>query len=376
MRYGCVWFDKYGDEAWASVAGSEPGRIRGVHELPSDVLWITNLDWNKIKDKGLLGHPQFRQNNFFRATMHSIAADLGLDNDGDVLERVRCISEIMHNVCTICEETYGITSFENNIGHTIRQHLLADGDLRSYGSAQVDHALTGAFQGNQKCMTQTSKEDRLKNYIFTYPRVEYAQHMLGFGVPDGAWKKIPLPEDPITYVKENWFMKPMLCKIVIKKMHDQIPSIVMPFGFDFGKSATQRAWACSPEVVHLLEYADLNIMTIFQATGYRSLELKIPALDGMLDRITYSHGIVHEATWKALATKGTPRGAWYTAWDRINMSKTAIAIAEAGFNVTWYGSGSVGVAIHTSQYKDFLKLAIGELGLVPPLNYMTHMGTL
>jgi len=368
MRYGCIIFDDYSAEAWASVAGGDPVRIKGTHELPSDVLWVTNLEWKQMRERGLEGHPRFRADNFLRVRLYSIATDLGLDSDGDVIRRVRALSEIMHHVCTLASTIFGVTEFGMALAKSLRKAILSESDLESYGSTHVDYALSNAYQPFQKCETMPPKGH--KTYTFRIPRVEYAKYILGFGIPDGKWKKVILPQDPKRYLEEFWFDKPIMCKIIVRKMNDEKAAQVMPFGFG---AFNQRSWATGHEVLHLMKFGEVEVLNMLEGERYRSLKLTTPPLDDGMSKMIYSMGLLAEATWKSLASPKTPRGVWYTSWDRLNMSKIAYEIAERGYVVRSYGSGAITVTLHPSNYQDFLKFSIQELGLSPPFNFINHM---
>lgn len=374
MRFGCVWFDDFGTEGWASIAGDEAIRIRGTGDLASDVLWITSLDWKGMRSKSIDNSPRFRQNDFLRAKLSSIATELDMNNDGDVSERVRILSEITDRVCRLTRSIFGVTSFDKTLATTLRRVVLSERDSNTFGSPVVDYALKGAFQSFQRCEMMPTKGSNF--YTWRFPRVDYAKYILDFPIPTSRWKKLDMAqfsdmEAVKEYLSANIDGKPSLCKIVIKNMNDDIFSKVMPFGYG-RMNKEPRVWASIHETLHYMKYATVDVQTIIEGEGYRDLRLRLPDLDEMTGKISISMGLLAENCWKSIASQSSPRSVWLTAWDRITCSKTAYKLAELNVPVMSYGSGQITIAVHQSQYQFVFDNCI-KLGLTPPLNMLSHM---
>lgn len=369
MKFGCVWFDDFGKEGWASEQGKDAYRISGTQDLPSDTLWVTNLDWQGMRDRSLNGHPRFRMDNFLRIKLSSLAIELDIKNDGDVAERTKTLSEIIDRVCRLAISIFNVSQFLDDLPQTLRASILQEKDERSYGSPIVDYAIGDAMQTWQKCETVSPQGSNF--YTWRFPRMDYAGYLLSFPIPTSKWKKVDLNRlDVRKYLDENLNTTPFLCKITINKINDPSFGQIMPFGY--GVNNRQRMWASGQEVLHYMNYADVEVTQLLESNGFRDLQLTLPNFEDMTGKISISMGILAECCWKSISAKKTPRSVWYTSWDRISLSKTALALTEAGIPVMGYGTGGILLSVHQSQYEYVFNKCI-ELGLTPPLNMLAHM---
>lgn len=369
MQFGCVYFDDYGTEGWASIAGATPLRITGTQDLSTNVLWITNLDWEGMRAKSIQQHPRFRMDNFLRIKLSSLAIELDIRNDGDVEQRVQVLAEIIDRVCRLSQSIFGITHFLDDLPSSLRASILSEKDARSYGSPIVDYAIKDAIQSWQRCETISPQGTNF--YTWRFPRLDYAEYLLGFIIPTSKWKRIKFDDeqDVKQYINENLDFKPMLCKIIVKRVKDSTFAQIMPFGYGANR---QRTWATGQEVLHYMRYADVEVTSLLAADDYRELNLRLPDFSSMTGKISISMGVLAECCWRALSSKSSPRAAWYSSWDRISCCKTAMVLAEAGISVKSYGSGALTLAVHPSQYQYVFDQCI-KAGLTPPLNMVSHM---
>jgi len=372
MRFGCVYFDDFGSEGWACIASEEPRRITGSQDLASDVMWVTNLDWEGMRQKSILDHPRFRADNFLRSRLSSLSLELDMSNDGDVATRVQVFAEIIDRVCRLAESIFGVTEFKKDLPSSLREAILTERDLRSYGSPVVDYAIEHATQSYQKCETPIQKGSKF--YTWRFPRLDYAEYIFGFQIPTSRWTRVDIETVPDVkqYLNEHLNDYPMLCKIVISSIKNPTFAKIMPLGFG---ARQQRVWATGQEVLHYMRYSDVAVSNIFRSDGYRELNLRLPSFDNMTGKISISMGILSECCWKALSAKLSPRAAWYTSWDRISCCKTAMTLAEAGISVVSYSTGSLTLAIHPNQYEYTFEQCL-KLGLTPPLNMIAHMNAM
>src|SRR5690606_4501782 len=64
-----------------AVSSTFKGSVTGVHDLPSDCNWITNIRPFDFKNAGLLQLRHLRSSRMFRTDLHHIQRELGLQDD-------------------------------------------------------------------------------------------------------------------------------------------------------------------------------------------------------------------------------------------------------------------------------------------------------
>jgi len=121
MRVGAVLFDPNNNivandrtvvslnSAWASIDGGTARRIHSIHDLPSDVLWLTNLTYNNFYRAGLQRHPNFRNEGWLRTLFNQLVSELGIDlNNVSPDITVSTIAAIAQRTVNVAQLRYGV----------------------------------------------------------------------------------------------------------------------------------------------------------------------------------------------------------------------------------------------------------------------------
>lgn len=121
MRVGAILFDPNNnivasdrtvvslDSAWASIGGGQARRVQSIHDLPSDVLWLTNLTYNNFYRAGLQRHPNFRNEGWLRTLFNQLVAELGIDlNNVSPDITVSTIAAIAQRTVAVAKSRYEV----------------------------------------------------------------------------------------------------------------------------------------------------------------------------------------------------------------------------------------------------------------------------
>lgn len=397
MQTGFVLFDipQSPSAGWASIAGEEPFRLKGIGDLDTGVKWITNLDWGQSRDAGIMGHPAFRRNDFFRTKFEDkgacIAKEMGLV-DSDPEAKVAALAEVADRVNRLATKYYGfnLETAGDTLTASMRELLLNQKDPAKFGSDDFELACHNAYQVIQKC---TARLKGSKIMHFRWPRLMYAQKMLEFPVPIGKWtlldkKFIPEKREQ----RNNWLMDmvfelPAICKIRVSNVSEEVAQ-VLSFssgspGRGAGGAAIQRSWASIHEVCQFIPFADVDVEAIYVAESYANIHdlVRSPLLEeGVAGETSISAGIMAENYWVSLALDEkrfgqhiiSPRAVWVRAWDRVMSFKAAWEFAEAGIQSFMYGYGGVWAVLQPGDYEDALEVAEKQ-GLIVPRTLLELM---
>jgi len=376
FRFGAVFFDdpENPEEAWATIHGNEPERVGGTGDLPSDVIWVSNVDWNSAMQSGLISHPNIKISTFFRSDIKTLSREFGFNEDKNV-EASQHFAEIFDRVVRLLIKHYNVTKLESTLKDSMRPTLLSPD--RSKGKKNLDYAIESAMQTFQRCEGRTPKGSKMLS--FRFPRVEYARKLLEFPVPLGNWKQVRGQVITADDVSKKFAEKPVLCKISIRDIDPTVANLV---SFSNG-SKEPRFWATSQEIYYLSKVSDIEIQSTYVCEGYESPSAKRDVInEGKAGELSVSCGLIAENHWVSMASpyKGqfskiniySDRATWMRAWDRMLCFVSAKRFADAGFHISSYGTGSILVAIPPSMLDYALEIA-GELRMIPPVHAINEL---
>lgn len=400
IKIGVCCFEDVSDpeNGWASIAGEEPVRISGSRELRTDVLWVTNLPYDKYKKMNFITSPHIYDTQFFRTSLAQISKDLGIEGDEETLSKIA--SMIFTKIAT-----KGNTHFDVDLSTPgYRYHKLLSYRLipefarrRPTGrfSGDIFESIQNSTQANQ-AMSGVQKPNGSSAVNFGFPRLPYAKWILSQKYPSGSkWTEIKQKNDSAIIGFEDGRQirgtkavlerlgtlgekNAVFLRVNVQSM-DPFYQRFASFGASgqFGPSANQkhRRWACLPEVLELSKYSKVEIMGGYMTPYHEGPVIDTASLLG--SGMSYAHGLFAENVWAALcspiSTQTGPTetviGSYMRAYDRIACGRAASHFAKSGFIVGSYSMGRLIVFVRPGEEIQAGRAAF-ETGLLPPISFM------
>ncbi|MDT8925014.1 hypothetical protein RBE51_19685 [Pseudomonas taiwanensis] len=380
----CIFDDtKSARDGWASVNGKTSYRVTGFHELASDKLWVTNLDFPDFKSLNLLRLKHLAQSQYFRTKLSLLQNEFGID---EPKEFARFVSQLFSRVARLGDIHLGIDPMKFNYRYT--QAVSSKLDVPSLHSLprglnpnEVQLIIDHSTQENQ-AMTGVKKPERSSAVAFCYPRFTYARWLLSQPYPmDLTWKKDNLHKewkvgvregkttkqtDDFIKMMENYILKSNKSIFLRISILSQEPTHRAFATFAAG-SQSPRVWATYPEVLELMRYSELMIYE--SASVGAGVLQDVPCIDNPLYSNCMSAGLFLENYYCALMApidkRNTALGAYMRAYDRMACGRAAEAFHNAGFVVGSYSSGRIIVLIREGERERAEKLAL-KIGMIPP----------
>ncbi|HDX8428175.1 TPA: hypothetical protein RQN23_002875 [Aeromonas veronii] len=390
-NFGVVFFDNPDNpcQGSASEAGQAVFSITSIGDLKSDVIWITNLEFDQIRAKRLWNNPKIKRINFFRDDLYKISKELGLVINSSNVEGLRVLSEIVNRVMQMAFKHYSIEEVLQSFKDTINKSLMTPLyhlDDGGSGNLLLDQILNESFNAYQQCYGEIPQDYITASLKFS--RFTYGQEILDMPVPCGAWNELKdypkgwgvrgviSADSPVDYLNSFMDEKPMLVNLVTKNMDSGFAELL-----DFANGTNRRQWVTAQEAVLAGLYGDIQIKGIYIAEGYQKISEKMAfALpnEGITAELSISLGILAENHWTSLASGRKvnihgvvkdikpARAVWMRSWDRIMCWKAAQALKQAGYLVRGYGVGGVDVAVLPARLGPLYEFA-ASLSLSSPL---------
>lgn len=403
-NFGVVFFDnpESPEQGFASEAGGAVFRIVSIGDLKSDVIWVTNLEYEQMSRYNLWRNPKLKRCSFFRENLYRIAKELGLSVSSSGSMHVRVLSELVDRVMRISNKHYQIDLIGGNFKDTVSQALmtpLVEADAGGSGNLLVDDCLSEAFNTYQVCYGHYPSDHVTVNLKFS--KVFYANEIMSMPVPFGGWTSIKdAPtgwharnsvggSKAFNYLQEMSKQYPLLCNIAVKNIDKEFAELL-----DVANGSSRRNWVTGQEAILLAFYGDIYIKEIFAAESYQllteRLDLALPS-EGVIGELSISMGILAENHWVSLASERKAiihgverkikpaRAVWLRSWDRLMCWKAAKALKSAGYLVRGYGVGGVDVSVLPARLGTLMEFCAG-MGLSSPLwvisAYEQHLATL
>jgi hypothetical protein len=385
MVYGFALFDntQLPKEGFASIAGRKPRRIESIGDLDSDIIWISNLNFNESFDANINRSPKMRRNDFLRVPIQRLAREIGVNLVDNPEHGVALISEAINRLMTKASQVYGFYRPEDTLRNTLEKILLnKNSDFENQTVAQ--QALNNAFQSFQPCYGNIPQG--VQNVQFRWSRTHFANTILRMPYPKGEWSVYQgrLPEknkdrgkssDMYDFLEDLGNSQPALCKIKVANISPEVDELL-----DFTYGTECREWMPIHEVIKLAEYAVVNIKNILVCEKYTTAKeegLDLPD-EGPVSDLSLSYGLLAENMWLSISSKQktlragrhtewvSARAVWLRAWDRVICLDAALEFKSQNFHVSSYGLGSVNLLVWPELFGGAIDTAL-SLKMSPPI---------
>jgi len=381
MRVGAVYFDESGNivandrtvvaltDAWASVSGEPAKRVQSVHELASDVLWLTNLTWNNFFKAGLSRHPNFRSDGWLRTLFGQITTELGVhgeDASPDIT--VSVMAAVAQRVADVAINDYSVKIKATRLNEDFAAALKAP----TSGLSDAFHPLFETIADHPSVsVIQTA------NYSSSSPtvtlrrnRLAHAAHVLSTPVPpDTGWEL----EKSVGSGSDSWLesiKKPFLVRCTISNVNPSVAEVL-----SWGSGSRQvREWLTDLEWRTVREYGEVAVHAALICSKDADVLPQAAMLPtGSMAPLSYTLGLVAEQVWTAMVSRQrykdagryTAAAAWLRASDRMTMFDYAQRLHGRGVVVMSYGVGNVVARYPEGGLRRTLDIAT-DLSLMPP----------
>lgn len=384
MRVGAILFDS-GDNivgsdrtivslgtAWASIGGGQARRVQGIHDLPSDVIWLTNLTYTNFYKAGLHRHPNFRNAEWLRTQFYQLVAELGVDiNNVPPHVTASAISTVAQRVVSVAAAQFGVQAQSNR--------KFNDDFAKVMGAPRsgLPNNIYSLFK--PICEHPSVSVIQAVNYGTASPtvtlrrnRVTHARDVLATVVPpDAGWE---MEASVAPDFNDKWLediKTPFLVKCTVSNVKPMIAEVL-----SWGAGAkSPREWLTDIEwrVVRLYGTVAVHQALICKRPAAPLEQAKLlPSAPCAELSITY--GLIAENIWTAFTnaqpykgdeTRFTAAAAWLRSADRMQMFDYAQKLYGRGLNVMSYGVGNVVLRYPEGGLSRTLDIAL-DIGLIPP----------
>lgn len=363
-------------------------QFESIADLDMSVPWIADLTYKDFQNAGFGRYSQFRPEQYLRIGISVIMRELGIKKN---IEGAEIVGQFVDSIVEDMHQMVGADPFE-------QPYRLHCGMLKSllpsfYQEALLNKnvavaaALENAYQANQGSH-KSNHANQAKLHHYTFPRLAHFEYLLNQNFPiNDTWKEMEQFKKPLlTGIKrgipfDNFqqvhtelrnLHKDTACilNVRVKSMED---SHIQGFSFGVeGARSNIRLWAPLPEVIELMNYAQVEIIGGFE-TAAGKLPIR-PQIDLTINRYSYPRGVVAENIWIGLSEPvrmngnkyATGLGVYMRAYDRLLCGKLAQAFAKSKFKLGGFGTGGVKVWAR-SQDKPKIDSIAARFGAMPDL---------
>lgn len=379
-NFGYIHFDDphQHSHAYVSVSGEPATRIQGTHETPSNIIFLTNLNYNLMFDSGMGNHSRYRNNNFLRCNLDNIYKLSTSMNDDSL--KTEILSCIFKNVMYIVDKVLKLESIpKNSLRQGIRLHLLGYDNPISARFKRIIKDATSYYVQVERDGDLVAAEDQK---TFSIPMLGHLKNIFSMPYPAGKWTKVDkFPRQNQNSIKE-WVLSqktPFLAKIKINYMPEEFHRIVN-FGSNPLNFNSTRQWVTTTELLLLISVnAELEILDAYSSE-------KVIKFTPLLDRLkqipeicnlSKSFDIFLENLWSGLSCDQpdyrnknknyvNPLKPFIRAYDRSFCFEKAIQFYELGYDVYSYGTNKI--VLDGTYLKDTNILNIAEsTDTIPPI---------
>ena len=399
-RFGYVFFDNEmePEDGYACISGSSPKRISGVNELPSDVIWWSNMNFdNFFKKTDAWRFPWLRHDKYLVVSPRDVLKEWGLNPvDPDPMQSTHILAEVFNRIMLMAFRLIRDVNPKARMEEVFTGKFLRE-DVRCIlpeAEYPRDEAASIIKSGNawqEFTQTGVSPVRGGRWVMLRRPRLSYAQEMFHTPVPKGPFEHFGR-RDLRSLLKDGngWVLNndnPCIAEIALNRIQGDIAPI-----YGFGNATDKdnriaRSWVSHPELIVMSEFSEINIKSVFMGDHYDLIGPHLPQpvkdfLSSKFSEISWSAGVVAETLWRACTlgedkTKskmaGTDRahaswqGVWVKGADKTQMFLSAMSLTDKGYSVISYGLGWVRVTIHEDQIPDLIRHGL-QLGLLPQLS--------
>lgn len=384
---GVVLFDSpstYSPESenpgYLCLPDTEPVRIFGTGDLPSDVRWLTNINLDVARAARLKNSPKLLNTNFLRTSVSTILSELGLSNR-PVSVQAYALAHYFRNTMTLADSLLGISGTP---AFSLNQAIPVQiSHYQPSISEQVRQFSVQSHQSYTQCEVSAGRDSKFTSV--TLPRQAHAAAILTAGLPWGGWEKLPLSGVASNQSRVDYVLgcgRPAIAQITVTKVSKKFNQLVN-YGAGAGmlsaKTRTNndyavpngRHCATSNELKFLAEIADVTVDEVYVCDSPVEVRYGLP-VETVQSGLSYSYGLLCENIWTSLSrdTDGrvskSPMSAWLHAEDRLACLRKAISMHDLGYKILGYGYGRVNIALE-QEMLDRYHTDCMQLGVVPAM---------
>lgn len=379
INYGAVVFDDRDrpSAGWGCVAGNPSFRVRGTGDLPTDVVWWTNVKSDVFWKMPGLNQGKLRSSEYLRPNMDQLMSELGLHiSRMPAAQIVEHVAEVFGRVMRLASKYYDVVRpGANNLTEDLYDNLIKEDKGIT---PDIDSALLQAKQDWSQCETQRPSNSQM--VTFRRPRLQHAMDLIKTPVPGEQWEFVkgealgPEKHRVQMVVGQS---RPALVKASIIKVEHEVAPIIA-FGATGQRNKGSRGWMTHPELLFLSRFAKIRVDAAFLGNDYETHPVKKAMFGGgIMGSLSTSVGILAENYACTLMMprpykKGekdrpvSPRAAWLSAADRFHSMMPAMMLHGSGFAVMGYGRGMVTMMVQRGALAEAKECA-SAAGLLSPL---------
>lgn len=348
--------------------------LQNIDELPTDHVWLSNLEWVEHQALVASTRPHVKSNRFLPLTLDQIRHELALEDEDDE-SFARILVTLGDNLLRLCVEAYKEQflhhlRYQPTFAHTIAATIGMD---KKEQPNIKDELHTSIIWDNVYEQTFLKAPDpSLPNVCFRMPMYRHAENLMQCPLPaeNQPWQEVSVPASQL----DEFFA------------HDELPSIVEVTEFKIpsqldgvypvnnnSRLKRKNFWLPSIEAAFLRKIGHLEVGRVFvQPGGYRTdtpWNTTVPSVKGCL-QLSYSTQMMCHAHFLSAATAIDdaywPMHAWWIrSMDRQLMMFPVMAItAIEDVTVTSYGEGCVFLQGTPDAISRVIEMA-PRLGLTP-----------
>ena len=264
MKYGFISFKtpEAPDEGLYSIAGGEAHHFQSVAELPSDVMWWTNISYTSLNQSALSSMSTLRIDKYLPITPDDCLMEWGFcPETTNRLEATRFISQCFFRIMTITEnliEEIAPKKAKHLYFNTsdLRFDLAAVMPRQVYPTGDAASILKAGYSFVEYSGVARKGLRGVPRVLMRRPRLAHAIDMF----------YSPLPDGPLEFWEEDMSLEqalnsevPVLSEIVVNRADDLVAPI-----FSYGHSINTaqrvvRAWVPHPELIALSAFSEITI---------------------------------------------------------------------------------------------------------------------
>ena len=411
--YGVTLWDDpdIGGQGLICLAGEAPRRIASPADVPSQNVYVSNMDYRQFVRARLQRTPKFRARDFMRLNLGSILAETGYLRSEPEAQAI-FLAGLFSQVMDYAARHLAIQNApRSTLALGLREAL---GYQPPDNDPGLEYILKSASQGYtfsawDPDTAPVGDGPRPLFLVFRAHRQAYAQSLLATPVPHGAWHKVPHKRNQgqdalINLVEGVASEQPVAIPVRIHRFTNSRIGNLINYGAGARdhkvrsgaghsmSSPNQREWVCFPEFLMLREFADIELCAPIMAAGQYADNLCAASepngdfnpykLQG-LEKIQYSAGIYLENLWTSIGRQSfpsSPAAMWLQAIDRMQsflLANKLLAHPDV-YRVNGFSHGRVWVFIDPcaahedgqpwpeSLQEQIADIAL-ETGLIPPM---------
>lgn len=394
LKFGCVIFDDTSrrEQGWKAVGEETSTRVnmQGTASLPTDTIWLTNMDYAMSGQAGLHNNYRFLTHDFLRESLLRMARRYNLTDSRQIAELgAKLLSRSMRLSARLldAEDDFPVRgSLKNGFRDTVG--IGHDPLIPTEMARRLDEA-TVNFINCERSMNSGNRDDDVVGIFRVMPRT-HCLKILNCILPYGEFVEVPKSDlpDPKTASPEDIqaFLEgagrnPGCFRITCKRFDPRFNAL-LNFGDSAGASggAYKRQWVVSPEVVWLSNLSEIVIHQAFISMSSTRLTEALEVADKLPWQadLSVTVGIFFENFWTGMSVRGRNRisqieGKTYAnihtpflrAVDRMLLFDTAVEFQQAGFEVLGYNTGQLRVNIAGKDPMEVYDMAV-RTDTIPP----------